>query len=171
MRGRTAHHRIKTHEEVMTTPAQLSALMSEAQERLKLNSTTDPAMEGVWSLPLDPVHPIRVRVDSERAQLVFRRSIGIPPAGDQTSLQEICLVFNNNWKQTAGLGIGLESPGGTITQFQNLAISPLSTETLTEALAAFESRALALAALVHQRPETPAQATSDSALSMLGMRV
>ena len=68
----------------MTTPAQRSALMSEVQERLKLKATRDPATEGVWSLPLDPVHPIRVRFDPGRAQLVFSRSIGIPPAGDQT---------------------------------------------------------------------------------------
>lgn len=155
----------------MTTTAQRSALMSEVQERLKLKATSDPAMEGVWSLPLDPAHPIRMRFDQDRGKLVFSRLIGIPPAGDQTSLHEICLVFNSIWQQTAGLGIGLESPGGTITQFQNLSISPLSAETLTEALTAFESRALALAALVHQRPENRAQATSASALSMLGMRV
>ena len=155
----------------MTTPAQLSALMREVQERLKLEAPSDPSAEGVWSLPLDPLHPIQVRFDPGRAKLVFRRPIGTPPDGDQAKLHEICLVINNNWHDTAGLGIGLEGPGGAIVGFQDIAVGRLNTETLAEALAAFEYRAQALAELVHLRPETPAEAISATSLSMLGMRV
>jgi hypothetical protein len=73
---------------------------------------------------------ITLELDALRNRLVLSAEVGQPPAGGLARVYEALLQYNLLWRDTSGVRMALDGPGGQVVQMYDLATDGLDASRL-----------------------------------------
>lgn len=116
---------------------QVNALMSELGPILDPLDITAYEAEGTWTLLVDEETLLVIEHDEELGRLFLSADIGAPPEAERLAVYELLLRYNAQGRETGGVRMALEEPGGMLMQICDLPLAGLDVTGLQAAIAAF----------------------------------
>lgn len=114
----------------MSNQQNISSLMADVGPLANLLSVTEYEEDNVWTLLVDEETVLLADWDQSRGCLVLSGDVAEPWEADRLYWYETLLQYNDQWQQTGGLRMSLESPGGKFVQMCDLAAADLTAQQL-----------------------------------------
>lgn len=129
---------------------QVSTVMAEVGPLVDLAAVSEYDEDGgVWTLTVDEETTLVAEWDEAGRALVLSAEAGRPPAGgDRLALYELLLEYNGQWRESGGLVLTLDEPGGVVVQHCRLNAEGLDAGRLAGTVAGFVEALLAWRGIV-----------------------
>ena len=109
----------------MADKAHVHALMTEIGPALELAEVQEFERDNLWTLVVDQGTVLFAEYDPDDARLWLSADVCAPQPGDRSKLYELMLQYNARWRQTGGVRLALDGPGGTVVQAYDMTVNGL----------------------------------------------
>ena len=121
----------------MSAKENCRALMNEVAPLIDALMVTEYESEGTWALQVDEAILLIVDLDEEDGRLVVSADAGRIQEGRQGEIHERLLRYNYCWRETGGVRMALDGPGGEVVQMADVPLAGLDVVRWHRILASF----------------------------------
>ena len=94
----------------------IHTIMSELGPLLELAEITEFTEEATWMLIVDEDTVLIADYDSAATRLYLSADVATPPDDKRTAIYEMLLQYNLSFRETGGMRMSLDGPGGMVVQ-------------------------------------------------------
>lgn len=106
------------------------ALLEEVSKILNVFVIDEYEEESFWHIALDAENILFAEVDHERGLLVLSSDAGSPSSDRKIELYELLLNYNHQINATTGTHLSLDTPGGAVWLWSEMAVERLDRDKL-----------------------------------------
>jgi hypothetical protein len=151
-------------EQAMDDREKLSLMMEEAGPRDDHIELILRTSEDAWTVCFLDVD-VEVELDPLQSRVLLSAGVGVPPEDARTHVYEAVMMYSRLWRETGGVHMALEEPGGRIVQMVALDCASLSVGTMSIVLHNLAQRTLIWRGFVEGRDQdAPPPAASDDTI-------
>lgn len=101
-----------------------------------------------WDIFFDEDRLVEAYLDEEAEKLVLTTELGTPAEADAARLYPLLLQYNDLWRETSGLRMALDGPGGAVIMIYDVSLAKLDVILLRNILENYDATAKAWKALI-----------------------
>lgn len=118
----------------------IRTMMSELGPMLKLAEVTEFSEEATWLLIVNEDTTLVADYDADEDRLYLSADVAAPPAEQRLEIYETLLQYNLGFRETGGMRMSLDGPGGTVVQSCDLLAHGLELDTLLTVVTNFTEK-------------------------------
>lgn len=115
----------------------ISTMMSELGPGLELSEVTEFTEQTTWMLIVDDDTMLIADYDADAGHLYLSADVTAPPDEQRTEVYDRLLQYNLSFRETNGMRMSLDGPGGTVVQSCDLSTHGLEFEYLLTVVSDF----------------------------------
>lgn len=125
----------------MMTLEQINALMGEVGPLDDAVVAVARVAEDSWVIRFEAVD-VQAEYDAEGGRLMLSTTLGVSPSRRTLEVYETMLIYTSAWRETDGIRMALDGPGGELLQMADLHAEGLAAGTLVTVAVNLAERAM-----------------------------